>query len=571
MGAFFYLTACSMRNRVKVKLRRLREPRYLLGSAVGFLYVGMIFRPGGPPSRLLSTWRANGQLENALCVLLFGIIAWAWIGSRSRRAALAVTRAELLFLIPAPVRRRQLIRYKVLRSQVSIAVSAAILTIFRLPDGPAGALAMFAGLWLVLATINTHLMGVVLNLGGIAGNDLARGSRRWLPLTLVTAAVVIVGVTIASDWPRLSTAATSSETARELQRITATGPAAVVLWPFRTIARVSLARSAGELLSVLPGALVLLVLNAFWVLRSDAVFEDGSVDIAERSGHAGKGLPSLVPGRSRPRTAPFALAPAGHVETAILWKNLILAGWRARMSTLAVAIAAVVIGAIAVSSAGGAATSQTAGAMCTLLAAGVILLGPTMIRSDLRHDLAHLAVLKTWPVTGAALVRGEILAPALVLSLFSSALLACGAAVSGGPVYDAVIRTGASRISLAAAAIVAAAAIITVHLIVHNAVALIFPSWARIGAQPAGGVEMMGQNMLVMVGTVIALAVAMVPAAIVAGIGALVISIAAGAVPIVLPAALFAAVVLLECLAATAVLGRVLDRTDGNTVGSHER
>ena len=73
---------------------------------------------------------------------------------------------------------------------------------------------------------------------------------------------------------------------------------------------------------------------------------------------------------------------------------------------------------------------------------------------------------------------------------------------------------------------------------------------------------MMGQNMLVMVGTVIALAVAIAPAAIVAGIGALVITIAAGGVPIVLPAAIFAAVLLLQCLAATEVLGRVLDRTD---------
>ena len=100
----------------------------------------------------------------------------------------------------------------------------------------------------------------------------------------MVAATVIVLVTIAADWPRLSAAAKSSEIARELQRITATGPAAVVLWPFRTVARVALAQSAGEFLDALPGALVLLLLNVLWVLGSNASFEDGSVELAERSG-----------------------------------------------------------------------------------------------------------------------------------------------------------------------------------------------------------------------------------------------------------------------------------------------
>ena len=38
-GAFFYLTICSLRNRLRVKLQRLREPRYAVGLVVGFLYL----------------------------------------------------------------------------------------------------------------------------------------------------------------------------------------------------------------------------------------------------------------------------------------------------------------------------------------------------------------------------------------------------------------------------------------------------------------------------------------------------------------------------------------------------
>ena len=41
-----------------------------------------------------------------------------------------------------------------------------------------------------------------------------------------------------------------------------------------------------------------------------------------------------------------------------------------------------------------------------------ILLAPQIVRMDLRQDLRHLELLKTWPVKAAAVVRGEMLWPA---------------------------------------------------------------------------------------------------------------------------------------------------------------
>jgi len=67
----------------------------------------------------------------------------------------------------------------------------------------------------------------------------------------------------------------------------------------------------------------------------------------------------------------------------------------------------------------------------------------------------------------------------------SSALLACGAAFSGGAVLDFIHWSGASRVSFAVSAIVVASAILTAHLVVHNAVAVMFPAWVRIGARAA--------------------------------------------------------------------------------------
>ena len=158
-------------------------------------------------------------------------------------------------------------------------------------------------------------------------------------------------------------------------------------------------------------------------------------------------------------------------------------------------------------------------------------------------------------------VRREVLAPAVLLSCFATALLVGAAALAGGILFDLILWSGATRASFAVAAIVVAPAIITTHLLVHNAVAVIFPAWARIGAG-GSGVEMMGQNMLVMAGTAIVLALAIVPAALVAGVAAGIAGVAAGRVPIVVPATVFAAVLLCECLAAAVGLGRVLDRTD---------
>ena len=37
--ASLYITVCSAKNRLRVRLKRLREPRYLLGALVGAAYV----------------------------------------------------------------------------------------------------------------------------------------------------------------------------------------------------------------------------------------------------------------------------------------------------------------------------------------------------------------------------------------------------------------------------------------------------------------------------------------------------------------------------------------------------
>ena len=45
-----------------------------------------------------------------------------------------------------------------------------------------------------------------------------------------------------------------------------------------------------------------------------------------------------------------------------------------------------------------------------------ILMAPQVLRIDIRQDLQHLELLKTWPVKASAVVRGELLWPGVLIT-----------------------------------------------------------------------------------------------------------------------------------------------------------
>jgi hypothetical protein len=124
-----------------------------------------------------------------------------------------------------------------------------------------------------------------------------------------------------------------------------------------------------------------------------------------------------------------------------------------------------------------------------------------------------------------------------------------------------------TRGSFGTAALLLAPPFILVQLLVQNGLAVLFPSWAAIGATRSRGVEVMGQRLLLQAGILLSLLLALLPAAFVGAIAGLAIYLATGFVPVVVPAILVAAVMLGEAFLATEALGRALDRTD---VGSLE-
>src|SRR5690242_18764815 len=102
VSALFYLQYHSIRNRLAVRLKRLRQPKYLFGGIVGALYFYFYFfrylfnLPGGRHSRLpLTSGPGNPALFEAVAagVLLVAVIL-AWVLPHER-AALAFSEAEV--------------------------------------------------------------------------------------------------------------------------------------------------------------------------------------------------------------------------------------------------------------------------------------------------------------------------------------------------------------------------------------------------------------------------------------------------------------------------------------------
>jgi hypothetical protein len=371
------------------------------------------------------------------------------------------------------------------------------------------------------------------------------------------------------------------EAMRELQRLATTGPAGFVLWPFRALVRVPLSPGPPEFWAALPWALLILAANYLWVIQADAAFEEASAARAEKVAkrvadlRSGKLSTPTLKVRSKATTSatPFTLSLTGRAETAILWKNLIMVGRYLSLRTLIRFIPAfVVLGVLARGPGSNEGVLAVVAVVCLVFVIVTVILGPQMARNDLRQDLASLAVLKTWPITGATLLRGELLAPAVVLTVIAWTLVIAGTMLTGSLRLDgATAATVAlNRLSYAIAAMLVSPGLILSQLVVQNGIAVMFPAWVSIGASRSRGVEVMGQRLLMMAGNLITLLLSLLPGLIVGGGLAVLVYATTGVVLVVLPALIVAAFMLAECWLAVAALGRVLDRTDVSALEASE-
>src|SRR5262245_47408442 len=112
IGALLYLRVTTLAGMIRSRLKRLKQPKYLLGAIVGIAYMYFVFfrrgmnpRPGNtgdvPQEFIQNGLEAIAEIA-ALGLLLVALVNWFV----PRRAALAFTETEIAFLFPSPVSRR---------------------------------------------------------------------------------------------------------------------------------------------------------------------------------------------------------------------------------------------------------------------------------------------------------------------------------------------------------------------------------------------------------------------------------------------------------------------------------
>jgi hypothetical protein len=245
-------------------------------------------------------------------------------------------------------------------------------------------------------------------------------------------------------------------------------------------------------------AVGLLALHYVWVIRSDTAFEEAAAQasLARARRDATRTGDAPAPESRRAPSPPlFPLAPTGWPATALLWKNLTAVLRRRRALNIAVGL---FVGGSILASESSDPTStlaQMAGALGLTWLGFTLVLGPQWIRNDLRGDLAHVELLRSYPLPGWAIVASETAASALTLTLLelALALMAYLAYVNDPTAHFFFGPRGRRR--LFSQMVVLLPPINFMAMLIHNGAAVLFPGWIRVGAA-AKGVEALGQRLL---------------------------------------------------------------------------
>ena len=223
LSALLYLRATSFRNWVVARVRRLRQPKYLLGAIVGVAYFYFFFfrtlaTPAGSRGGAAMPDAARQAMESAvtlpadwlpattafgsLALLVF--ITFMWVVP-TQRAALGFSEAEIAFLFPAPVHRRSLVHFRLISAQLRSLVGAVVMMLFSQRWSALGgnALTHAFGWWFIFSALNLHFSGASFTLTRLTDLGLRAWRRRLLVLGLIASVFIAAMLRLPSDLPSL--------------------------------------------------------------------------------------------------------------------------------------------------------------------------------------------------------------------------------------------------------------------------------------------------------------------------------------------------------------------------------
>jgi hypothetical protein len=409
------------------------------------------------------------------------------------------------------VSRRALIVHRLIRSQIGL-LFAAMMPAFLIAGAASFSERLLRGiaLWVTFATVRIYFAGITMARAHLNAPDSRVRALAWVPLVVTLAAAAVVGLPLARALRELPSRSFPEVLAR-VNDVTTTGLPGIVLWPTRSLIAPLFVNGGTAYVSSIAGSLVILLVAVAWLLRSDEVFHAAGAEPVVARAAANIRRRAAVP---RVRAARWALAPTGRPELIFFWKNGMQTLRELNVKSM-LPIGILIVYAIVGARFG--MSTNVAAALCLaslMLAGATMLLGPSSVMTDLRGDLGHIELLKTWPVKGAAVIRGEMLWPGLLLTGCAWVLLVCAAVLSGAAFPKLTIDW---RLALVTVAMTLAPALIFAHYLIHQAAAVMFPAWMP-SDNDMRGFESMAQRLILFAGVVVGLLVVMGPGLVAGGI-----------------------------------------------------
>lgn len=418
-----FLIFCSMKNRVLLRVKKLRRPKYLISALAGIGYLCFVFLNQAHLNRSPITagspvpnQETMALAETGFALMILAVVIFQWFSAGARHVLFG--EAEIQFFFAAPLSPHALFHYRIARAQTGILFGSAVTTLV-LGRGVLFPrwIYLFTVLWILYSLLYLYRVAVVLSRRRLEkhGWDAAR-----FQIALVGTAVLLLAA-IAVRWHKLfpSLPPLSEMSPQEVPRIFAgiaqSGPIGYLLSPFRILVRPAFASALPDFaLRLIPSLLTLLLVYG-WARLSSVDLREAALGLyaVRRRKTTDRQIKKGARRSGRPL---FPLPSRGPAWMAVYWKNLSLASGLNSHRTLP-ALAAVTIFCILMAGASGEEMSMIFGGAALGLAGFITILGPVIFREDLRTDLKNMDLLKMYPMPGLAIAIGEVLAPATVLAV----------------------------------------------------------------------------------------------------------------------------------------------------------
>jgi hypothetical protein len=517
--AFLIVTLQMLKNRVIAWVKRLRNPRYLLSTiaALAYFWFFVLRRrmQGGGARISIGSLPVTALVTDIASVafLLLLILIWAL---PEQSGGLEFSEAEIQFLFAAPLTRTQVLLYKYLRGVPGILISSIVMTClgFRSARG--------FGLIFIFAMMSSYFIMVALGRARLKLIGVGAVAR------IVIVAVVLTGLT----WYATTTisAASLRLAARDFARrapITGAGHLDTVFHgPFMSALLFVPRIFATALLPVdfLHQVVACAALVGFSVLfffiaaRLNVAFEEASIGYSQRRASRRERMQRRQLGTQvdyRHAKPLFQMAEAGRAEVAFIWKNtnslIRVSSGRTLAVVIPIVLFALLMSQMRMISSGD--RLLLSGTLLLATAAIVVLLGPMMLKNDMRLDLPRFEVLKTYPLRGETIIAGEIAAPLMMLSIVQIALIIAGVFCLSLSDTTNVVRSIATP-EHAIIAVMFAVPVCAIQLLMHNAAVVFFPAWVQPSKEDMRGPVASGQRLLMLAAHLLFLGLILIPPAI---------------------------------------------------------